>query len=164
MSPTPSKVSKGWDAALNRICTYVLLKDKHSNKQFWVFNTHLDHMGEIARTKSLELIIATIDALNINNYPVIFMGDFNSEPYTERIKQLKTKMNDTRLVSIQKPFGPEGTFNNFKHNEPISHLIDYIFISKNFNCIVNKYAVLTDAINLKYPSDHCPVYVDVIFK
>lgn len=32
LSETPSKISKGWDAALNRVCTYVLLKDKQTKK------------------------------------------------------------------------------------------------------------------------------------
>jgi len=38
-------------------------------------------------------------------------------------------------------------------------LIDYIFVSKNNKLIVKKYAVLSDSKDLKYPSDHLPVYV-----
>ena len=80
LSETPDTVSKGWDAAYRRVCTYGLFKDKKTKKIFWLFNTHLDHVGEQARTKGIELIIAKIAALNKNNYPVIFMGDLNSEP------------------------------------------------------------------------------------
>lgn len=89
------------------------------------------------------------------------MGDLNSEPTEERIKYLKTQMADTRDLSLQKPFGPSGTFNDFKHNQPVNLLIDYIFISKYSNFIVNKFAVLSDSKDLKYPSDHCPVYVEL---
>ena len=89
------------------------------------------------------------------------MGDLNSEPTTERIIELKKKMNDSRDISKDKPFGPSGTFNGFKHNEPVTKLIDYIFISKSANIAVNKYAVLSDSDNLKYPSDHLPVYVEL---
>jgi len=60
----------------------------------------------------------------------IFLDDFNSEPETDRIIILKNKMNDTRTISNGKPFGPYGTFNNFKYNEASTHLIDYIFLSK----------------------------------
>ena len=56
LSETPNKISKGWDAALNRVCTYALLKDNKSKQTFWVFNTHLDHIGEVARTNSIQLI------------------------------------------------------------------------------------------------------------
>ena len=164
LSETPDKVSKGWDAAINRVCTYVLLQDKTKKKLFWVFNTHLDHMGEMARTKGILLIMQKMKMLNKTNLPVIFMGDFNSEPGTERIKALKNEMLDTRDISIQKPFGPDGTFNGFKHNEAVTKLIDYIFISKSSPFVVQKYAVLSDSKDLKYPSDHLPVYVDLKYK
>lgn len=164
LSETPDKVSKGWDAAINRVCTYVLLQDKTKRKSFWVFNTHLDHMGEMARTNGILLIIQKMKMLNKTNLPVIFMGDFNSEPGTERIKALKNEMLDTRDISIQKPFGPNGTFNGFKHNEAVTKMIDYIFISKNSPFVVQKYAVLSDSKDLKYPSDHLPVYVDIKYK
>ena len=163
LSETPEIISKGWDAALNRICTYALLKENKTKQIFWIFNTHLDHQGEIARTKGIELILYKIKTLNTQNYPVIFMGDFNSEPTEERIINLKTKMIDSQEISEEKPFGPSGTFNAFKHNEPVLKKIDYIFLSKESNFKVYKYAVLSDSKDLKYPSDHLPVYVEIRF-
>jgi endonuclease/exonuclease/phosphatase family metal-dependent hydrolase len=163
LSETPEIISKGWDAALNRICTYILLKDKKTNQAFWVFNTHLDHQGEIAKTKGIELILSKIKTLNTKNYPVVLMGDFNSEPTEERIVNLKKQMIDSRDISEQKPFGPTGTFNGFKHNEAVTKKIDYIFLSKENHFKVKKYAVLTDSKNLKYPSDHLPVFVELTF-
>ena len=121
----------------------------------------MDHIGEQARTKGIKLILAQINQLNTLNYPVIFMGDFNSEPQEERIVALKKVMNDTREVSIDKPFGPVGTFNNFEFDKPVTKRIDYIFISKNSKFKVNKYAVLTDSKDLRYPSDHFPVYIEL---
>lgn len=164
LSETPDKISKGWDAACNRVCTYALFKDLKTKQLFWVFNTHLDHIGEAARTKGIQLILSKIKGLNTKNYPVILMGDLNSEPKEDRIITLKKAMDDTREVSQEKPFGPYGTFNNFKHNEPVTKLIDYIFISKNSILKVKKYAVLSDSKDLKYPSDHLPVYVEINFK
>ncbi len=164
LSETPSVVSKGWDAACNRVCTYVLLEDKKTKKIFWAFNTHLDHIGEVARNKGIELILNKIETLNIKKQPVIFMGDFNSEPTEQRIINLKKEMDDCRDVSETKPFGPSGTFNGFKHNEPVTKLIDYIFIDKNSSFTVKKYAVLSDAKALRYPSDHLPVFVELNLK
>lgn len=92
------------------------------------------------------------------------MGDFNSEPSTERIANLKKVMNDSREISEVKPFGPTGTFNGFKYNEPVTQLIDYIFVSNDGKLSVKKYAVLSDSKDLKYPSDHFPVYVEIKFK
>lgn len=164
LSETPNTISKGWDAAYNRVCTYALFKDLKTKKLFWLFNTHLDHIGEQARTKGIELILSKIKEVNTKNYPVILIGDLNSEPQEDRILLLKKAMDDTREVSIEKPFGPSGTFNNFKHNEPVTRLIDYIFISKNSVFKVKKYAVLSDSKDLKYPSDHLPVYVEINLK
>ena len=164
LSETPDKISRGWDAAFNRICTYALFKDRQTRKMFWVFNTHLDHVGEEARTKGIQLILSKIAEVNTKKYPVVFMGDFNSEPGAARIVELKKEMNDSREVSEEKPFGPAGTFNGFKYNEPAAQLIDYIFVSKNKNIAVKKYAVLTDSKDLKYPSDHFPVYAEIYLK
>jgi len=164
LSETPEKISKGWDAALNRICTYVLLKDNKTKQSFWIFNTHLDHQGETARTNSIKLILSKIATLNTKNYPVIFMGDFNLEPSEERIINLKKILIDSQDISEEKPFGPTGTFNAFKHNEAVTKRIDYIFLSKESNIKVKKYGVLSDSKDLKYPSDHLPVYIELYFK
>jgi endonuclease/exonuclease/phosphatase family metal-dependent hydrolase len=164
LSETPETISKGWDAAYNRVCTYALFKDLKTKKRFWVFNTHLDHIGEEAKTKGIQLILSKIGELNKQNYPVFFMGDLNSEPQEDRIIALKKVMDDSRDVSENKPFGPSGTFNDFKHNEPVTKLIDYIFISKKSILKVKKQAVLSDSKDLRYPSDHLPVYVEIAFK
>jgi endonuclease/exonuclease/phosphatase family metal-dependent hydrolase len=161
LSETPNEISKGWDAACNRVCTFGLFEDLKNNTKFWVFNTHLDHIGKIARTKGIELIVDKIALVNKDNYPVFFMGDFNSEPEENRILELKRIMNDSREFSLEKPFGPFGTFNNFKYNEPVTKRIDYIFISKNSGFIIQKYAVLTDSKNLRFPSDHFPVLIEI---
>ena len=89
------------------------------------------------------------------------MGDFNLEPDNKSILALHQIMKDASEVSLQKPFGPNGTFNNFEFNKPVAKRIDYIFVSKNTPLEVKKYAVLTDSKDLKYPSDHFPVYVEV---
>ncbi len=161
LSQTPNVVSRGWDAACNRVCTYGLFKDLKTKKMFWVFNVHLDHMGNEARVKGIQLILSKMKEANTKKYPVFLMGDFNSEPETPQIAEVKKVMDDTRDISKEKPFGPYGTFNNFKHNEPVTLLLDYIFISKNSGLTVQKYAVLSDSKDLKYPSDHLPVLIEI---
>lgn len=164
LSPTPDVISKGWDASYLRVCTYALFTEIKNKQQFWVFNTHLDNNGVIAREKSITLILTKINTVNTKKLPVIFMGDFNATPETDAIINLKKLLNDSKEISVAKPFGPSGTFNNFEFDKPVTKLIDYIFIAKASNVIVNKYAVLSDSYNLKYPSDHLPVFVQIDFK
>lgn len=157
LSETPSIPSKGWDAALNRICTYALFENVMTKQKFYVFNTHFDHVGSEARAQSAKLIIEKIEEINNKKLPVFLMGDFNLEPETEPIKFIKTKLNDSKDVSKSTPFGPEGTFNNFDFDKPVNRRIDYIFVSKDIDVL--KHATLSDNANLKYPSDHLPVFV-----
>ncbi|SDK20822.1 endonuclease/exonuclease/phosphatase family protein [Flavobacterium noncentrifugens] len=162
LSETPEKKSKGWDAAYERICTYGFFQDIKTKKQFYVFNTHLDHIGITARTNGAKLILEKMKAVNTKNLPVIFTGDFNSETTSDSYKLISKAMNDSKNISQSKPFGPSGTFNNFEFQKPVTLLIDYIFTSKN-NITVNKHAVLSDSKDCKYPSDHLPVFAEISF-
>jgi endonuclease/exonuclease/phosphatase family metal-dependent hydrolase len=162
LSPTPDTVSMGWDAACLRVCTAVLLKNKAAKRQFWVFNTHLDHIGETARQNSIDLILRKIRDFNPQHLPVIFMGDLNSTPDMPVIAKVKKELTDSREISEATPFGPSGTFNGFKFNESVTKLIDYVFVSKTPGLRVLKYAVLSDSKNLHYPSDHLPVLVEMV--
>ena len=164
LSETPAVVSKGWDASYIRICTYGLFSDIKTKKRFWVFNTHLDNNGALARKNGISLILQEIKTVNTENLPVIVMGDFNDTPGSEPVATIKQVMSDARDVSTTKPFGPSGTFNNFEFDKPVTFLIDYIFVSKGDEITVTKHAVLSDSYNRHYPSDHLPVYIQVVFK
>lgn len=161
LSETPLKISRGWDAALNRICTYALFRDKKANKFFWVFNTHFDHVGEIARSKSAQLIHQKISELNKHNYPVIIMGDFNLEPETEPILFLSINYLNVKKAA-KFVYNSSGTFNAFDFYKPVTKEIDYVFVSKE-SFLVESYAVITDSNSCKYPSDHFPVLVELQF-
>jgi endonuclease/exonuclease/phosphatase family metal-dependent hydrolase len=160
LSETPEKISKGWDAAYPRICTYGLMSVLNSDGKIWVFNTHLDHVGNEAQLNGMKLIEAEIEKVNSNNYPVIIMGDFNVTPKSELISNLKINFNDAKELAKENVFGQEGTFNGFKFQDSIKNRIDYIFLSKQANINIKKYGVLTDSKDLKYPSDHFPVFVE----
>jgi endonuclease/exonuclease/phosphatase family metal-dependent hydrolase len=163
LSNTPDVPSRGWDASLNRICTFILLKSKSSGKQFWVFNTHFDHKGVEAREKSVELIVQKIEALNKEKQPIFLIGDFNLQPTDVPIQFLVSQFNDSKKISQLVPYGPIGTSNGFDINRKDQKRIDYIFTSKN-SIEIKKYAVITNIDNQKYPSDHFPVFVEAAIK
>lgn len=162
LSDTPDGPSTGWDAALPRICTYVLLEEYDTHKNFWVFNTHFDHVGVKAREESAKLILKKIQDFNEDKLPVILTGDLNSEPKDEPVDRILRRMRDTKEATEEPAYGPEGTFNDFDFNSPLDKRIDYIFVNRKLD--VRKYGVLTDSYNQHYPSDHLPVYSEVYFK
>ena len=159
LSETPDTISVGWDAALERICTYGLFKDRITKKEFWVFNTHFDHMGVVAREKSSELIVNRINKINRQSLPVILMGDFNSTPNSPPIKEIKTELSDALQISLEKLHGPRGTFNGFNEDLPIEKRIDYIFTN---DLKVLSYTHINDRLNNnRHISDHLPVMIKI---
>ena len=161
LSPTPNVPSKGWDAMFNRVCTWVRLYDKLNKKEFLVFNTHYDHVGVQARIESAKLIKQKIQEI-APKLPVVYTGDLNVTPETDAIATIKSFLSDSKEVSIEFPYGPEGTFNGFKFDSPLKDRIDYIFINKGFK--VQKYGVITDSKDQRYFSDHLPVFAKLEFQ
>ncbi|MFA5330226.1 MAG: endonuclease/exonuclease/phosphatase family protein [Prolixibacteraceae bacterium] len=162
LSETPEKPGLGWDAACNRICTWLELQDVKSKIRFMVFNTHFDHLGNVARVESAKLILRKIKELNTENLPEILTGDFNLTPEAEPIGVITNELSDSKKISKEEPYGPVGTFNGFKFESPLNDRIDYIFVGKNIEVL--QYGVLSDSKDLRYPSDHLPVFVNLKFK
>lgn len=161
LSETPDKPSKGWDAALNRICSYALLKMKNGGKKVWVFNVHFDHVGNLARVNASKLILEKIKSFNTQNYPVILSGDFNLTEDSEPIRILSRNLNDTFYHSETPHYGSKGTFQDFDVNTPPKDRIDYIF-TKGFR-VLNHRTINDRRENLLYPSDHFPVFTEIQF-
>ena len=153
LSPTPEKVSVGWDAALPRICTYAEFELTSSKKRFWHFNTHFDHMGETARAESAKLIVSKISDLVSSSDAVVLSGDFNAEPHEEPILVLNHSFDDPAdRVKLQRPVG---TFSGFQLDAVLDRRIDYIFTK---NVEVKTYQHLdTKRSNGRWISDHLPV-------
>lgn len=158
LSQTPGSVSKGWDAAYNRVCTYGLFKIKKTGQLIWVFNTHLDNEGATARLEGIKLIAERIKKLNSKkNYPVILTGDFNSLPADAPVEYVSKFLQNTRSISEEPAYGPADTWEGFEFTKKPDGCIDYIFISKDKRWKVKKFATITDSYEMKYPSDHFPV-------
>ncbi|MEA3505585.1 MAG: endonuclease/exonuclease/phosphatase family protein [Bacteroidota bacterium] len=161
-----AKGVRGWDAACNRIVTWAKVFDKKTNKSFYFFNTHLDHQGTISRIKSAELIIKKITEIAGNDF-VVLTGDFNSLE-KGAVYQLFTywdnpvKLKDSRSLCSNTLFGPECTFIDFAPNLSSNILIDYIFVKDDVEVIWH--SIITLNKNGFYPSDHLPVFTEVLMK
>ncbi len=157
LSPTPEKPSIGWDAALNRICTYALFTDTKTQKKFYVFNAHFDHVGVKAREEAAKLILQKVKEINTKNYPAFVTGDFNLTPESTPIQIFSKSLHDSYEYSKTKPYGPVGTFTGYDFSIIPENRIDYIFTTENVS--VNNYRVISDFSNFNYPSDHFPVLI-----
>ena len=154
LSKTPNDISVGWDAAMERICTYGLFEQKNDGTKLWVFNTHFDHIGNVAREKSVDLILSKIKDLTKDKDLIIITGDFNLSDDSVPIKNLQNFYNDVNIKMDNKSKF-YGTFNNFKIDNNYNNRIDYVF-HKNFELIKSSHLhVTTD--QGRWASDHHPV-------
>lgn len=151
LSETPDECSMGWDAACRRIVTWAKLKDKETGKVFYAFNTHLDHVGEVAREQSILLIVKKIDEIvKKDKAPVFLSGDFNSNVNSAIFDPLKSIMKDSRAILPESEWIP--TYNNFGNGNDA--MIDYIFYK---NAEVLDFKTLNGDYGKPYISDHYPV-------
>ncbi|MEN9743338.1 MAG: hypothetical protein RLZZ65_1143 [Bacteroidota bacterium] len=156
LSPTPNKPSKGWDAALNRICTYALLESKYDQQLLWVFNTHFDHIGQEARLKSAQFIQEKYTEFSsVKKAPLLLLGDFNAEPDAYPIIFLRKSFKDLSCSMRHPELCSSPTFNAFTTATTDDKIIDYFFGSTELVQI--KYEVLHDSFEHSYPSDHFPI-------
>jgi len=154
LSETPDNISVGWDAAMERICTYGMFEQKNNGSKVWVFNTHFDHIGNVAREKSVDLILSKIKDLTKDKDQIIITGDFNLSDDSVPIKKLQNFYNDVN-IKMDNNSKFYGTFNNFKIDNNYNNRIDYIFY-KNFELIKSSHLhVTTD--QGRWASDHHPV-------
>jgi len=160
LSSTPDKISVGWDASMERICTYAVFKSKTNKKNIWVFNTHFDHIGMEAREKSADLIISVINKLTEPEDYVVLTGDFNSLDDSKPIMNLQSNFNDTNK-NLEKTDKSYGTFNNFKLNFVSKSRIDYVF-EKNFK-LINSRHIIVKTPEGRWASDHHPILAKLKF-
>jgi endonuclease/exonuclease/phosphatase family metal-dependent hydrolase len=160
LSPTPDKPSKGWDAAYNRIVTWARLRMRGAPQSLLVINTHWDHIGAVARKESALQISRWIATHARHCERVLVSGDFNTELASEPLQLLVgSGLRDARGASRTPPFGPAGTFNGFRNPPEDARTIDHFLLGEGVQ--VERYLVLSQLIDGRWPSDHFPVIVDL---
>lgn len=158
LSPTPDRPSVGWDAALERICTYGRFERREDGTEIHVFNAHFDHRGERARTESARLIAARIRELGLLDEKVVVMGDLNSTPETDALAALTEVLEDAGASVRQCLYGPIGTFSGFNLAASLDRRIDYV-LTRNLQ--VKRYRHVDDRrADGRWVSDHLPVLVE----
>jgi len=159
LTSTPNVISKDWGARCYRICSYVILKETKTNKELVVFNAHFDHISELSRINSINLIKSKIIEFGFENKTSIILGDMNDTPNSKTIKTLFESFSDSALIADNSSVEllNQPTFHGYM-NESEFERIDYIAVSSNIK--VYSYNVFTKFFDNCYPSDHYPIYID----
>ena len=160
LSETPEiPGSKSWDAAITRIVTWAKFRHKKTKKIFFAFNTHFDHIGQVARRESATIVLKRIKEI-AGDTPVVCTGDFNSRPMEEPVMIIMDKTNplhltDSKEISLAPHYGPTGTANAFQSKERDDDPIDYIFLKGKWKVLTH--ATISEAWGGRYASDHFSV-------
>ena len=153
LSETPDVCSRGWDAVCHRIVTWGYFLDKQTGKHVYCFNTHLDHVGEVARRESMKLITQRIkEIVKDKKAPVFLTGDFNSDINSEIFDPLKKVLKQARKDAPVTD--SKGTFNGWG-SAPNNIVIDHIFY-KNAKPMVFK-TLNENKYGRALISDHYPI-------
>lgn len=155
LSETPDVMSKDWDSACYRICSYVILTDNASGKDFVVFNTHLDHVSDEARINGIGVVLDKI--AYFGGLPSVIMGDLNAEEGSATYLSATEDFLDARYETEDTT--DAGTFQRWGELEN-SRRIDYFMISKT-GFDVHRYTVADIVHDGIYASDHNPIVLDV---
>lgn len=158
LSETPDVMSKDWGSSHYRICVYVILRDRLTDKEFAVFNTHLDHVSDEARINGIAVVLDKIE--EFGDLPAFLMGDLNATEDSKTIQSTKEAFDDAMRISPITEETP--TFHGWGQEEEPER-IDYILISKG-DAEVSEYHVINNLHGDAYSSDHYSIYIKTKLK
>ena len=176
----PGSVTWEGQSTCPRVCTGGLFHEidkdgKLSGKTVYVYSTHFDHVGELARQKAAALILKRIADRKDKNAPVVLLGDFNCGEDSPAVRLLKgetvmlsgeEKVPQMKLLDTFRVVHPNEesvvTFNGFRRDEISGgSKIDYIFVTPDIKTLGAE--IVRTNRDGQYPSDHFPVRATVEF-
>lgn len=167
LAETPEVKTKILDSAEPRTVNYGKFLDKKTNRVFYVFSTHLDHRGRMAKPAQAKFLMKFVSEIS-NGAPFFLVGDFNSGDGSRVIRFIKglEGIIDARDVSKAEPINMPHTHHGFKgHSEKggkDAKRIDFMFLPKG--TVVKNYEVSDYKEDGAYPSDHYPIFCDIVLK
>lgn len=156
LSETPEKESRYEGAGCNRICTWVLLQDHETSKQYLHMNTHLDNVSDEAQGYGANVILTQMQELTAMypNASIILTGDFNQTRGMSAYNAVSAVLNDSLSAADSSEI--KGTYQEWGEQEN-TEPIDFIFSSDALKAV--QYEVLDD-ISSGYVSDHYGVFTE----
>ena len=165
LSDTPEVIaSTTWGNSNRRMVTWARFKDRQTGREFYFWNTHLDHQIQPAREKSAVLIRERI-AKTKQEIPLLLVGDFNAYATENPAYDILVKddgLTDTWFAAKERRNTDMNSFNGFEPLKRDGKRIDWILARGKAE--VRASEVVTFQQNGQWPSDHFPVVAWVTLK
>ncbi len=141
------------DSACVRIANHARLKERATGLEFRLINTHLDHIGQIARENQAKIINEDAAAFPAE-YPQILTGDMNCDSSNKAIAIFKAAGWRDSYAAIHGTEDPGFTYHAFQgpRFESTIGKMDWVFwrgALKPTNA-----EVIADSDGQRFPSDH----------
>ena len=180
MSDTPNTKSKYENSNEYRGFTYVLLESNETGNRFLFISVHTDYRGPVAedgssnpsgpvatevRKKQLQVLTSFLAKEKWEDMPTVIVGDFNDTSGKDSIVSFQLDNPNLGMTStVAESKGDTGgtlVVSGFTKRE--SYVFDYIFVTKDsittrYYTVVNNF----DPKSGKAPSDHLPVYAEIV--
>ncbi|MFN0068841.1 MAG: endonuclease/exonuclease/phosphatase family protein [Limisphaerales bacterium] len=158
LSDTPDVIgSSTWGNTNRRMVTWVKFRDRLTDREFHLWNTHLDHALQPAREKAAALIRQRVEALK-TDLPVILLGDFNAVAGKNPAYTALTGdgfFRDTWTLAGERRNADYNTFTGFAPAKRDGERIDWILLRGAADVRATEVNVFSR--DGQYPSDHFPV-------
>ncbi len=161
LAPDPEgRRVRAWDAAVVRMCTWAVFRDKTSGRRFAALNSHFDQRGVEARLHSARLVAQRLDALS--HLPRIFLSDLNANEESEPLAILIAAGMRDSFRAARPDEAPAFTYHRFRGPKSRGKLgkIDFILCDDRWDVIGAE--IVRDGVGDRYPSDHYPLTADLI--
>lgn len=154
------------DSYSPRMCNWAHFRVKATGREFFLFNSHFDHIGTVARAESAKLLIEKVAEI-AGSLPALCTGDFNSNQQTSVYTTIATSgiLADSYARTTERIHAEWPSYNGYKYisTPPARAMrIDHIFVTKG-RTKVQSWRIVTTGYAQKYPSDHFPVVIEWSF-
>lgn len=159
LSDTPGTPSRSWNSFFRRICTWAVFRDRATGGMFLHMNTHFDN-AYTPRKNSVPLILDM--AARHDGIPVICTGDFNTPEVSPLYAALLGGTLGNAKFLAADTMSVITTTGGFPLRRLGCFAIDHILVNDKAEPLV--YRVVTGTFDGMLPSDHYPVYCDIILR
>lgn len=159
ISLTPETESRFDGAACNRICSYVVLKNKNTGNLLAHFNTHLDHVSTEAQDLGGKLIAEKTQEIKskYGEITTVITGDFNQYPDGLAIKALEEK-GFVKASDTAENGNTTATYQGWGKNY-YEAPIDFIFTYESTK--ISNYTVHSEKMDNSFVSDHFMITAEI---
>lgn len=156
--------SPGYGAAARRFCIWAKFKDKETGIEFYIFNSHFDHIGAEAKQAAANILVERSREI-ARDYPVFYTGDFNSIKGCRGTRDMVGSgfIGDSRYAvkePVNAQYYSQGKYRPVNTVSKSGVHLDHVYYTpatvrpKYWEMIMKDYDGC-------FPSDHFPIVVDV---